>query len=85
MKDTFVKEQFTIKRSIRGHQVSKLFWTPAIGEMLFCEWEHKSTADLYTMRVISDLFTVVARVPQRPTSFQVAEHGYLTDHVNGIT
>ena len=85
MKDMFIKEQFTIKNGIQGHHVSKLFWTPAVGEMLFSRREPNSTADPYTVRVMSDLLTVVSHVARRLTSFQVVEHGYLTDHVNGIT
>ena len=38
----------------------------------------------YAVAVISDSLMVVGHVAQRETSFQVVEHGYLTDHTNGI-
>ena len=72
-------EQFTVKSYIRGHHMSKLFWTPAIGEILSCKQEPKTTAHP------SDSFTVVGHVAWRVSSFQVAEHGHLTDHTNGMT
>ena len=38
-----------------------------------------------THPLASDSFTVVGHVAQRVISFQVAEHGHLTEHVNAIT
>ena len=40
--------------------------------------------DLYTVAVTSDSFIVVGHMAQRATSFQVAEHGYLTDLMTPI-
>ena len=75
----FVAEQFTIKSCIRGRRVSKLFLAPTIGELYAVlqteAQEHHSSFD------VSDSFTVVGRVAQRATSFEVAEHGHLTEHV----
>ena len=80
-------EQFTIESYIWGHRVSKLSWTPAIGEMLSCKREPQNTIDPFSVAVTPDSFTVVGHVARRATSFQVhvAGHGYLTDHANSIT
>ena len=64
--------------------MSKLFWTLTIGEMLSSKQEPKNTADPHAEAVTFDSFLVIGHVTQRVTSFQVAKHGYLTDHANGI-
>ena len=85
MEAMFVMEQFTIKRCVRRNHVSKLFGLArTLGEMS-CKRGPSNTADPYTVAVTSDSFTVVGYVAQSVTSFQVVEHGYLTDHANGIT
>ena len=65
--------------------MSKLFWTPTIRQTMSCKQEPKNTADPYAVAVMSDSFTVTGHEARRATSFQVAEHGYLTDHASGTT
>ena len=49
MKATFVMAQFTIENCIQAHHVSKLFWTPIIGETLFCKQEPNNATDPYVV------------------------------------
>ena len=54
-------------------------------ERLVLQMGAQDHPDPYAMAVTSDSFTIVGHVIRRATYFQVVEHGYLTDHANGIT
>ena len=43
---------FVFASCIRGHHISKAFWTPTIGETLCCEKESGNAADPYAVAVV---------------------------------
>ena len=52
---------------IRGHHISKAFWTPTIGETLCCEKESGNAADPYAVAVVlsSEKATTVGHVQRK--------------------
>ena len=51
--------ELAIDSCIRGHHVSKTFWSPTLGEELSCERENGNLADPYGVAVLKDAVTVV--------------------------
>ena len=62
-----MEESFVFASCIRGHHISKDFWTPTIGETLCCEKESGNAADPYAVAVVlsSEKATTVGHVPRK--------------------
>ena len=60
-------DEVTIESCIRGHHVSKSFWTPTIGEVLSCEREEGNAFDPYAVAMLKTVNTrlVVGHVPRK--------------------
>ena len=51
---------------IRGHHISKAFWTPTVGETLRCEMENDNATDPYAVAVLeSENAITVGHVPRK--------------------
>ena len=50
---------------VRGHHVSKEFWTPNVGEGLSCQRKEGHPIDLYAVAVKTEAGTVIGHVPRK--------------------
>ena len=56
--------EFAIDSCVRGHHVSKTFWSPTLGEELLCEHESGNPTDPYAVAVLNNTVTV-RHVPRK--------------------
>ena len=57
-------EMYVVDSCVRGHHVSKHFWTPTIGETLVCKREPENPTDAYAVAVLANSI-VVGHVPRK--------------------
>ena len=57
-------ETYSVDSCVRGHHVSKHFWTPTIGETLVCKQEPENLTDPYAVAVMANSI-VVGHVPRK--------------------
>ena len=57
--------EFTIDSCVRGHHVSKEFWTPEVGEELACQREEGNPNDVYAVAVKTDAGIVVGHLQRK--------------------
>ena len=55
---------YIIDSCVRGHHVSKHFWTPTIGETFVCKREPENPTDAYAVAVVANSI-VVGHVPRK--------------------
>ena len=67
MRDKYVTYgmEFAFSSCVRGHHVSKEFWTPNIGEELSCQREEGNPNDPYAVAVKTEAGTVIGHVPRK--------------------
>ena len=53
-----------IDSRVKGHYVSKHFWTPTTGETFVCKWEPDNPTDAYAVAVMANSI-VVDHVPRK--------------------
>ena len=58
-------EELVIDSCVRGHHVSKGFWSSNLGEELQCERESGNPTDPYAVAVKKDAVTVIGPVPRK--------------------
>ena len=59
-----IMEFAVVDSCIRGHHISKHFWTQSIGEELSCQCKENNLGDLYAVAVKNDAGTVVSHIPR---------------------
>ena len=57
--------ELTIDSCVRGHHVSKDYWTPALGKELTCQREEGNPYDVYAVAVKTDAGIVVGHLPRK--------------------
>ncbi len=58
-----MQDEYSFDSCIRGHHVSKEFWTPSLNERLLCEKEEGNTSDVYAVAV-KENNRIVGHVPR---------------------
>ena len=60
---------FVVDSCIRGHHISKSFWTPRIGETLSCERKEGNTSDPYAVAVCESVNArIIGHIPRKISS-----------------
>ena len=59
-----VHKEWAVDSCVRGHHVSKVFWSPTLGEELSCERESGNPVDSYAVAIVKDA-AVVEHVPKK--------------------
>ena len=78
--------EFSIDSCIRGHHISREFWTPIISERFVCKIEEGNPHDPYAVAVIGDNRRVLGHVPRRISagcSLFIQQNGRVTCEVSG--
>ena len=57
--------EFIIDSCVRGHHISKEFWTPELGEELSCQREEGNPNDVYAVAVKTAANIVVGHLPRK--------------------
>ena len=57
-------EFFTMESCVRGHHVSKSFWSPTLAEELRGKCEESNPHDQYAVSLLDKTDTVVSHVPR---------------------
>ena len=78
--------EFSVDSCIRGHHISKEFWTPSIDQQLFCEKEEGNPHDPYAVAVLGVDNTVLGHVPRQVSAgcfLFLQQNGRITCKVSG--
>ena len=57
--------EFIIDSCVRGHHVSKEFWTPELGKELSCQCEEGNLNDVYAVAAKTDANIVIGHLPKK--------------------
>ena len=82
-------DMYVIGGCVRGHHISKHFWTPTIGKMFVCKREPENAKNVYAVAVIANSIVVghlLRKISEACSLFlrQNKSIAYVDNAINGL-